>query len=130
LSYNTTLKPKLKEFLSQQGISLKDNAIDAACKFINDEIIELIQKDKGLIIELVKEIQSKEKPRYIDDLIQEGYIAGDGKTALASLDNIAEFLKTKIESVTPKLLMVSFIQDNGKKFSPRTAQDAVYRNKT
>jgi hypothetical protein len=79
----------------------------------------------------VKELQhEKERQKYINDLIEQGYIAPDGKTVFAtSLDDIAEFLFTKIESVTPELLINTFVQSDGSAYSLRTAQEAVKRTK-
>jgi hypothetical protein len=98
-----------------------------------NQIIDLIKKDTSLIIELVKELQSKkERPKYIDPLINEGFIADDGKTALTSLDKIAEYLikVLELDSVTPQLLKFSFVQADGTEYSLRTAQDAIQRSKT
>jgi hypothetical protein len=95
-----------------------------------NDFIELIKKDTTLIIELLKELQQKNsRPPYINELMQQGYIATDGKTVFTSLDNIVESLFTKIESVTPQLLVNTFLQTNGSKFALRTAQDAIQRNK-
>ena len=71
----------------------------------------------------------KKAPKYINQLIEQGYIADDGETVLASLDDVAEFLFTKIESVTPKLLVKTFRQFDGKKYTSRAAQDAIQRTK-
>ena len=79
-------------------------------------------------IRMEKEIPTK-APIYISQLIEEGYIADDGKTVLATLEDIAEFLFTKIESVTPKLLVKTFLQYDGKKYTLRAAQDAIQRTK-
>jgi hypothetical protein len=63
------------------------------------------------------------------ELSEQGYVGGDGKTAYSSLDNIAEALFSRIESVTPQLLVNSFVQYNGSKYSLRTAQDAIQKTK-
>jgi hypothetical protein len=78
----------------------------------------------------VNNVYSLYKPKYIADLIEEGYISPDGRITYAGLDDIAEYLTTKIESVTPQLLLSQFVQKDGSKYSLRTAQDAVKRNKT
>jgi hypothetical protein len=95
----------------------------------HDEIIEQIKKDTDLIIELLKLKSEKTRPEYINDLIEEGYLKPNGKTALTGLDNITEFLSTRIENLTPQVLL-QFEQSNGDKYSLRTAQDAIKRNKT
>jgi len=98
---------------------------------LENEILEIINKDVKFIIELLKELQQKkERPGYIEGLIEQGYIADDGKTVLTSLDNVAEYLQANIESVTPKLLISTFLQYDGAKYSMRTAQDAIQRTKT
>ena len=77
------------------------------------------------------EKRMKEKiPKYIRELIEQGYIGPDGKTVMGSLEAIAEFLLTKIEEVTPQLLINSFVKKDGTKYSLRTAQDAIQRSKT
>ena len=77
----------------------------------------------------IEENTKRIAPKYINQLIEQGYIADDGKTVLASLDDVAEFLFTIIDSVTPKLLVNTFRQCNGKKYTLRAAQDAIQRTK-
>jgi hypothetical protein len=94
-----------------------------------NEIIELMKK-ADYIIELVKELKPESSmPEYIRKLIEQGYIGQDGITALTGLDNIAEFLFTRIESLSPELLL-QFRQSNGSEYSKRSAQDAVKRSRT
>ncbi|GHV64191.1 hypothetical protein AGMMS49587_16070 [Spirochaetia bacterium] len=69
-------------------------------------------------------------PGFIGELIKEGYIDKDGKTTLTELDNIAEFLSTRIENVTPGLLLRYFVKRDSSPYKLRTAQDAIKRNKT
>jgi len=69
----------------------------------------------------------KYKPQYIKDLMEEGYIAADGITAIASLDVIAEYIHTSgLESFNYKTLL-QFRQSNGQPFSDNSAKEAVKR---
>jgi hypothetical protein len=97
-----------------------------------NEIIEMIRESinkADYIIEFLKELKTdNNRPKYVYALMEQGYVGKDGVTALTGLDNIAEFLSTNIEIVTPQLLL-QFRQSDGKEYSLRTAQDAVRRNK-
>jgi len=90
------------------------------------EKIELYESYIKSIDKKLDEIPNN-RPVYITELIELGYIAPDGKTAYESLEKITSFLNMKLDSVTSKLLINTFIQTNGKKFSKRTAQDAIAR---
>ena len=115
-----------------EGYAENEQSTDIAIKNNSEnEVLEIIKNDIKFIIELLKELQQeKERPKYIVALIDEGYIASDGKTVFTSLENIAEFLQANIESVTPELLVDTFVQKDGSEYSLRTAQDAVKRTKT
>lgn len=97
-------------------------------------------KKKQLIIEKLEEVllatkkidrQTEHKlimPGYVNKLIENGYVAPDGETAIASLDDIAEFLYTlKLDSFNFKTLL-HFRQHNGRPFSENTAKEAVKRS--
>jgi hypothetical protein len=94
-------------------------------------LVKELREDIREVREELEKIRGEELG-YIDELKKEGFIAFDGKTALTSLYEIAGHLIKKIEldSVTPQLLITSFVQKNGKKYSLRTAQDAIQRSKT
>jgi len=113
---------KIKEFVS---FILEDQNESDMKK--NESYIKNIEKKIDSLVKLIE--QEKEKPLFIKRLIDEGYILPDGRTALTSLENIAEYLHANIESVTPELLVNSFNKIDGKQYSDRTAQDAVKRTK-
>jgi hypothetical protein len=63
------------------------------------------------------------------ELSEQGYVGRDGMTVFSSLDEIAEALFSRIESVTPRLLVNSFVQHDGSEYSLRSAQDAIQKTK-
>jgi len=66
-------------------------------------------------------------PEYTKELIKNGYIEKDGITAIASLDNIAEFLYgLKLDVFNFKTLL-QYRQHDGKPFSENSAKEAVKR---
>jgi hypothetical protein len=97
--------------------------------------IEEMEADAGGNVDTPTEEQEENHlavamPSFIIDLIEQGYVDRDGKTAMTGLDNIAEFLSTRIENLTADLLLKYFVQKDGTKYSQRSAQDAVKRNRT
>ena len=86
----------------------------------------------GEILQICKKIDSQTEhkqiiPDYINQLIENGYIETDGKTAIASLDKIAEFLYSlNLDEFNFKTLL-QFCQHDGRPFSENSAKEAVKR---
>jgi len=85
---------------------------------------------KKIIVNFMEEVKKEnEKPEYNKKLIENGYIAPDGITAIASLDNIAEFIYSLgLDSFNYKLLM-QYRQIDGSHFSENSAKEAAKRCK-
>ncbi|GHV02104.1 hypothetical protein FACS189485_01750 [Spirochaetia bacterium] len=140
---NTSPKfgPEVWHFIAlvNAGIPTEDEVYNENIQPLKEKIKTWKELREAIIVKIKYEkMKSREgaknqiivTPSFIIDLIEQGYVDKDGKTALAGLDNIAEFLYTKIENVTAEFLLRYFVQKDGSSYSQRTAQDAVKRNKT
>lgn len=70
--------------------------------------------------------EESQRPEYIQCLINKGYLQDDGKTALRSIQKIADFLAKDLGiQITKDLLFTQFRKRNSDPFSERTCEDAV-----
>jgi hypothetical protein len=103
---------KLNVLIEEYTVPIEENQI-----VINESSVsELITKINTLLKE--------PRPKYITDLIDQGYLMPNGRTVTVGLERIAEYLYTHIENVTPEILL-QFRQKNGLPFTQRTAQAAA-----
>jgi len=79
-----------------------------------NEIKEIVNKNQK-----IDTLQMEYRPQYINDLIEDGYIMPDGKTAIKSLREITRYLRKKGIEVTAVLLS-QFRKKDGKPFTERT----------
>ena len=102
---------KLNILFEEYTVPIEENQV-----VINESSVsELITKINALLKE--------PRPKYITDLIDQGYLLSDGRTVTVGLERIAEYLYTHIENVTPEILL-QFRQKNGLPFTQRMAQAA------
>ena len=103
----------MKKNLSADELqSLYDNSI---------EILHLLKK-------VDKQTEAKRiTPAYLVKLVENGYIETDEKTAIAPLDDIAEFLYSLNLDIFNFKTLLQFRQHNGRPFSENTAKEAVKR---
>jgi ABC-type transporter Mla subunit MlaD len=128
---NVLFDHSIVEEFASEALKKLDNAfekiiakIEPPVKYVNEKLP--IDEIINALNDLIK--TNTAKPKYINDLIDNGYIMPDGKTVLTGLDNIAEFLYTKIENLSANLLL-QFRQKDGSEFTLRTAQAAISRCK-
>jgi len=123
---------KLFDYLALNEQDFKA-VINDTVEYTVDYVFEHIDKEnsesnKETINDIKKLLSKNEIPKYNKTLIEIGYLAPDGKTAFASLDAIAEFLKTlKLDNFNYKLLM-QYRQHDGQPFSINSAKEAVKRS--
>jgi hypothetical protein len=97
----------------------------------NDRKEQLTKKVEE-ILQLTKKIDKQTEheqiiPDYIKKLVENGYVKTDGITAIASLDDIAEFLYSlKLDSFNFKTLL-QLHKPNGEPFAENSAIEAVKR---
>jgi len=78
---------------------------------------------------LTKKTDERIIPEYINKLVENGYVGTDGITALASLDNIAEFLRSlKLDNFSYKTLL-QFRKHNGEPFAENSAKEIAKRTR-
>jgi len=123
---NSKILPQVSAFDSLQysvayQTELKNNEREYQ-RALQREQLENLEEIKNLLK------SNENRPDYINDLVNLGYLYRDGITALAGLDKIAELLIMKVDFLSPDLLM-QFRQKDGKPFSINSAREAVKRAK-
>jgi hypothetical protein len=111
---------------------VKINCAKLIDKFVPEGKKKQLTKKIEEILQITKKIDRQTEhenimPDYIKKLVENGYVKTDGITAIASLDNIAEFLYTlKLDNFNFKTLL-QFRQHDGQPFAENSAKEAVKR---
>lgn len=108
----------------EKEIAKMDALFEEYTARIEENQVVINESSISELITKVNILLKEPRPKYITDLIDEGYLLPDGRTTLVGLEKIAEYLYTHIENVTPEILM-QFRQKNGLPFTQRTAQSAA-----
>ena len=124
---------ELAEMIGEWHLRINRNCDKLVNKLSHDEEKkEQLTKKIEEILHITKKIDKQTehpriRPDYIDELVKKGHIETDGITAIASLDEIEEFLYTfGLETFNFKTLL-QFRQRNGQPFSENSAKEAVKR---
>lgn len=98
------------------------------CQKHRDYLARVMEQSKKAMDDTrLEEIyKSKEvPPSYIQELVNKGYLGRDGKTAIKSLQKIADYMAQVLGMDVTKELLLQFRQKNGDPFATRSCEDAA-----